>query len=282
MRGFRELDRILRGDALAAPAPGRAGVDVPLVPLVGVNIILAAMYGACMGFFGVFGRAEPEARFILADVVKVPLLFLLTLVVTFPSLYVFNALVGSRLGVLDLAKLMACALGILVSVLAAFGPIVAFFSVTTTSYPFILLLNVAVFVLAAGFAVVFLLRTVDRLTLPLPAPPLPVPPAEAPSELGLLPPVVATLESEPRDSERPIRVERRPRANPLQEQPQPDPKVRAVFRGWLVVFAIVGTQMSWVLRPFIGSPSASFTWFRPRSGSFFEGVMTSLRTLLGN
>lgn len=170
-------------------APGQTGLDVPLGPLLVVNVLLAAAYGVCMGFFGVFGREVPDGRFILADAVKVPLLFLLTLFVTFPSLYVFNALVGSRLGLLDLARLMACALGVLVAVLAAFGPIVAFFSVTTTSYPFIVLLNVAVFALAAGFAIVFLLRTVDRLTTPL----VVAPPA---AEVAELPPVVAALEGE--------------------------------------------------------------------------------------
>ena len=36
----------------------------------------------------------------LATTLKVPALLFLTLAVTFPSLYVFNALVGSRLNVL--------------------------------------------------------------------------------------------------------------------------------------------------------------------------------------
>ncbi|VTR94684.1 Uncharacterized protein OS=Singulisphaera acidiphila (strain ATCC BAA-1392 / DSM 18658 / VKM B-2454 / MOB10) GN=Sinac_3471 PE=4 SV=1 [Gemmata massiliana] len=278
MRGFRELDRILRGEAMQVRGPGQAILDIPLLPLVSVNVLLAAVYGACMGFFGVFGHSEPEVRFIVADAVKVPLLFLLALVVTFPSLYVFNALVGSCLGMSDLAKLMACALGVLVAVLAAFGPIVAFFSVTTTSYPFIVLLNVTVFALAAGFAIVFILRTVDRLTLPAPVPLVEVLPPDVSVPLS-----AALPEEGASAGERPVRAERRARAVPVShpEELQPDPKVRAVFRGWLVVFAIVGTQMSWVLRPFIGSPSAGFTWFRPRDGSFLEGVTKALRTLLG-
>ena len=104
MRGFRELDRILRGAAVPTAGHAPAGLTIPIGPLVAANVILAAFYGVCMGFFGVFGRPEPDARFLLADAVKVPLLFLLTLLVTFPSLYVFNALVGSRLGMLDLAR----------------------------------------------------------------------------------------------------------------------------------------------------------------------------------
>jgi len=251
MRGFRELDRILRGEATAAPTLSRDGLSaVPLGPLFAVNVVLAAWYGVCMGVFGLSGREEPEWRFMVADAVKVPLLFLLTLVVTFPSLYVFNALVGSRLGVKDLARLMAAAVGVIVAVLAAFGTIVAFFSVTTTTYPFILLLNVAVFSLAAGLGVVFLLRTLESLAAP------PTRPAE-------------------------VLTEGTPAPQPLPKPPTADTNAKRVFWAWLVVFALVGAQMSWVLRPFIGTPAKEFAWFRPREGSFFEGVLKSLRTLFG-
>lgn len=252
MRGFRELDRILRG------GPQLDGASRSLGPLLIANVLLAAVYGVCMGFFGVFGRNEPDFRFLVANAIKVPLLFILTLIVTFPSLYVFNALVGSRLGPAALARTLAAALGVLVAVLAAFGPIVAFFSVTTTSYPFIVLLNVAVFTLAASFAIGFLLRMVDQATLPLPAPPV----VETPVSEG---DVVAE-----------------PKRRPWERTgPQPDPKVRKVFIAWLIAFALVGVQMSWVLRPFIGTPDREFAWFRPRGGSFFEGVATAVRRLLG-
>ena len=38
------------------------------------------------------------------------------------------------------------------------------------------------------------------------------------------------------------------------------------------MFALVGAQMSWVLRPFIGSRGTPFQWFRPRGSNFFEAV----------
>lgn len=55
---------------------------------------------------------------------------------------------------------------------------------------------------------------------------------------------------------------------------------RLVFGCWVVVFAVVGAQMGWVLRPFIGSPAQAFTWFRVRDSNFFEAVLNALRTLL--
>jgi hypothetical protein len=49
-----------------------------------------------------------------------------------------------------------------------------------------------------------------------------------------------------------------------------------VFRTWLVIYALVGSQMAWILRPFIGTQGLEFALFRTREGSFFEGVVTAL------
>ena len=53
---------------------------------------------------------------------------LLTLLITFPSLYVFNALVGSRLLIGAMLKLLIAAMAVMLMVLASFGPIVGFFA----------------------------------------------------------------------------------------------------------------------------------------------------------
>lgn len=57
------------------------------------------------------------------------------------------------------------------------------------------------------------------------------------------------------------------------------PHVKLVFRCWLIVFALVGSQMSWVLRPFLGNPAVPFTWFRPRGSSFFEALWDHFQNL---
>lgn len=57
-------------------------------------------------------------------------------------------------------------------------------------------------------------------------------------------------------------------------------QTRTVFRAWVVLFALVGAQMGWVLRPFIGSPDLPFTWFRERNSNFFAGVLNTLVRLL--
>jgi hypothetical protein len=54
-----------------------------------------------------------------------------------------------------------------------------------------------------------------------------------------------------------------------------------IFRIWVIVFAVVGAQMAWVLRPFLGNPKLEFTWFRPRESNFFEAVWRAISALLG-
>jgi len=41
-----------------------------------------------------------------------------------------------------------------------------------------------------------------------------------------------------------------------------DPRHRTLLRIWLVIFAFVGIQMGWVLRPFVGNPVAPTQFFR--------------------
>jgi hypothetical protein len=47
----------------------------------------------------------------------------------------------------------------------------------------------------------------------------------------------------------------------------------------MVLFALVGSQMGWVLRPFIGQPNVPFTFFRERHANFFAGVWKHLINL---
>jgi hypothetical protein len=56
---------------------------------------------------------------------------------------------------------------------------------------------------------------------------------------------------------------------------------KTVFRCWMVLFALVGGQMSWVLRPFIGDPSLPFEFLRARKSNFFGAVWQTLLALFG-
>jgi hypothetical protein len=53
-----------------------------------------------------------------------------------------------------------------------------------------------------------------------------------------------------------------------------------ILKVWILVFAFVGTQMAWSLRPFVGSPELGFSLFREQEGNFYTGVWVSVRELV--
>ncbi len=165
LAGLAELDRILRGELTRVSSLRRGGIDVSPGRLSLIIVVLGMIYGICMGTFALFRMKGPHAWQMVASMVKVPLLFYLTLLVTLPSLYVFNALVGSRLTLATVVRLLVASLGVMVAVLASLGPIVAFFSVSTTSYPFMILFNVVVCSVSGALGLSFLLQTLHRLSI---------------------------------------------------------------------------------------------------------------------
>ena len=246
LKHLKELDRILRGERTSLGALRDGSINYSLSGIALVLTVLGLVYGFCMGWFALFNRIEPasgdpEWRQVLASMIKVPALFLLTLVVTFPSLYVFNTLVGSRLRSEAVLKLLIAAMAVTMAVLASFGPIVAFFSVTTESYSFVVLLNVLLFSAAGVLGCTFLLQTLQRLTV-----------AQAPEPPLLAVPPIVAAEDGPIASPLPM-----PQSGALDrlEGHVLGPHVKGVFRIWIIVFGLVGAQMAWILRPFIGQPN---------------------------
>ncbi len=269
-----ELDRILRGEKTRMSALQEGRIDVSIRRLTPLLIALGMIAGLCIGTFALLHPDGPRWMQLVASAVKVPLLFLLTLIITFPSLYVFNALVGSRLEFRNLLRLLTAALAVTLTMLAAWGPIVAFFSVSTESYSFMVLLNVAVFGLAGLLGLKFLLQTLHRMTVSDEQY------RARPDRQGFLP--------QPQQTESPEQT------TAVSDTDVPDPggpldelegivlggHVKLVFNIWVVIFGLVGAQMGWVLRPFIGNPNQDFTWFRPRESNFFTAVWETIGNLI--
>jgi hypothetical protein len=264
---IKDLDQVLRGEATRPEALEEAKLQIPLGGLTIVILVLAVVYGICMGFYALFRPDGPMLRQWLATTIKLPALFFLTLLVTFPSLYVFNALIGSRLSLSTVLRLLVASLAINTAVLASLGPIVAFFSVSSESYSFMVLLNVAMFSVSGLLGLLFLLQTLDRIDRTL---------KRTSSPSGDLP----ATGSDAGQSPEYIRAEvvETPGALDRLDDHVLGKHVKAVFTCWIVVFGFVGAQMGWVLRPFIGAPGSPFQIFRPRGSNFFEAVFHTIRT----
>ncbi len=265
-----DLDRLLRGETTRPETLREGRFEVAAGGMAITIVLLGAIYGLCMGSYSLLKVVpetlvdpQPRQMQLVATAIKVPALFYLTLFVTFPSLYVFNALVGSRLTLMSVLRLLVASLAVNLAVLASLGPIVLFFSLTTQSYSFIQLLNVVVFSVAGLLGLVFLLQTLHRLTSLDEPPPSPAS-ADAAFEEG---------------GDRAVEGEE-PSALDMPTGQALGQHTRMVFGCWVIVFALVGAQMGWVLRPFIGNPTLPFTWFRERRSNFFEEVLNSISNLL--
>lgn len=264
-----DIDRLLRGEATQPDTLRDGRFDVSAGGLVVMIVVLGALYGLCMGSYSLLKEVpaavvdpHPWHMQLVATAIKVPALFYLTLFVTLPSLYVFNALVGSRLPLVSVLRLLVASLAVNLAVLASLGPIVLFFSLTTKSYPFIQLLNVVVFSVAGIFGLAFLQQTLHRLTA-----------AEAIVLVPVKPASESAVEGTISNTEEPSALDM-PAGQTLGRH------TRTVFGWWIILFALVGAQMGWVLRPFIGNPALPFEWFRPRQSNFFEAVFNSIVALL--
>lgn len=296
---IRQLDELLRGDRLRGEVLAQGRADISFRVFVPMACVLGAIYGLFMGWYALFRGADLALLQALSSSVKFPALFLLTLLVTFPSLYVFNALVGCRMSFGSTARVLVAAIAVNLAVAASLGPILAFFTVSTTSYAFMIVLNVALLSLAGFVSVGFLLRGLRGLAhaqalaeagpptdsnatvtavddTPQPAPAPQATPTAAPSQGDSMTTAFdAAFPSRSGTYHGSARLQR--------EQAIAHRRATADFilLVWVTIYALVGAQMGWVLRPFIGSPDMPFEFVRGRSGSFFNGALGSLARLLG-
>lgn len=286
MKCLKELDDLLRGRKTDLETLSKGTDHLSLKSYSIVAIVLGIVYGVFMGLFAVLNRTPACPQQLLATSIKVPLLFFLTLLVTFPSLYVFSALLGTKLGPGSTLRMIVAALTVNLAVLASFGTITGFFTLCTTNYHFMKLLNVLIFVIAGFIGLGFLLTILRRLETarmkaePAKLPPAPLPPMPPPTQA---PPVAGQPPSGqfPPPGQAPMVGLQPP---PQQFRPYtprvPRSAASKVFRVWVVIFALVGAQMGWVLRPFIGYPDAEFQWFRDRKANFFVDVFGALGKLV--
>lgn len=280
---WSSFDSLMRGEV---PAADRLRLIRTWLCL---QVICAALFGIGIGCFSLTSREFIDTRFLLTNTVKMPLLLLGTTLITCPSLYVFGALRGLRFSAAEFVATLIAAHTVLAGILASFSPVVAFFGLTTRTYSFMVLLTVAVCSLGAVLGLLAFIRALQEKLPQRGAAEHVVPKAweavtdddlkETPDEQGE--PIVqgpAPLGASFRRTEA-------ERSSASSAQGSPDHAERRqlwqVLGWWLLLYAVVGVQMSWILRPFIGSPSLEFVFFRGKSGSFVEAVFDHLGRFFG-
>lgn len=120
---------------------------------------IRAMLLSCLLFLGLYGavmgasHSLPQA---LSSAVKLPVLFLVTLLICAPSLHFFNILFGSKQTIGQTLALILTAMTTTSVILVSFAPVTFFFLLTSSDYGFFKLLNVALFGIAGSMGLIFL------------------------------------------------------------------------------------------------------------------------------
>lgn len=198
--------------------------------LVLASALPLAIYGAVLGSSNSVLQA-------VASAVKLPVLFLLTLAICLPALYLFNLVFGSRLSAAQTLALVLSAIATTGMLTLGFAPISVFFLLSAPDYDFFKLLNVAILTLTGFAGLRSLLKGMAR-----------VQPQRAPSTGA------TGIEASQSDA----------RGGQL------------MLRAWLLVYAFVGTQLAWTLRPFFGAPELPFELFRRLEGNFYVNILQAV------
>jgi len=107
---------------------------------IGLNEKMRAMLVSSLIFFAIYGAvmgSTASAWQAISSAVKLPMLFVATLIICSPTLYFFNVLFGSNQSLTQNFALMLTAITVTSVLLLSFAPIVVFFLLTTTGYQFL-------------------------------------------------------------------------------------------------------------------------------------------------
>lgn len=115
-------------------------------------ILLSAVYGITMGAASFSVSFERGIVQVLTSALKVPALYLLSLLVCYPVLFIVLVLMGSKLSFAQTLALILLALTLNSVLLASFAPIILFFIVTDSSYEFVKLMHVLVMTFSGFWA----------------------------------------------------------------------------------------------------------------------------------
>ncbi|MGP1385995.1 MAG: hypothetical protein ACTS2F_20725 [Thainema sp.] len=112
-------------------------LEQKIISLMIASAIFLGVYGAIMG-------ASNSWQQMIVSAVKLPALYLLTLLICLPTLYFFDILFGSKLNFRQYLTLSLTSVSVISVLLFSFAPITLFFLISIHEYNFFLLLNVAI------------------------------------------------------------------------------------------------------------------------------------------
>ena len=208
---FKNAGEITTEIAASQAAPRR------ILRFLLIILICGSIYGATMGIAHSWQQA-------LSSAFKVPLLYLLTLLICIPTLHFIGLFLGSRITFTQSVSVLLLGISANAALLLGFATISLFFFITGSSYRFLLLMHVVVFMISGAAGLISIRRSFRQLS----------------AEAGL-----------------------------------PAPGRFNLLQVWMVLYMFVGTQMAFVLGPFVGK-EPEFYWFHHARGNFYSYVLHTI------
>ena len=218
------------------------GVGLSNQEMGGLFILSIAMF-TCYGFL--LG-AQFNLLQSLVSGVKLPLLFILTTLICFPTLYMFLSYLGIKQGLKQILGLLVVCLTYISLVIAAFAPVAFFFLITTNGYAFYKFINIVIIAIGGYIGIRLFYEQMLLIYKESWMPATGQETAEATAE----------------------------RTNPVFKK-----AIWFTF-SWAMLYAIIGTQLSYTFSPFFGDPTQDFIWINDRGGNFFMDVIETLAKLI--
>lgn len=196
--------------------------------IISAQILIIALFSFCYGL--IMGSYNSWMQAISSGAKLMSLLFL-TLIICFPSFYIVQLVLGSKVKIKQLAVMMLSGFLMTTTIMLAFAPIVLLFQLSGDNYNFLKFLHVGVFVFSGFFG---MRAVLDALRNSF-------------AEQGVYPQIGL-----------------------------------GIFRVWVIIFAFVGVQLAWNLRPFVGYKDMPYELFRKDTqGNFYSSMIKSLGEMMG-
>ncbi len=180
---------------------------------------------AVFGF--VAGLSGRDVVQAILSTIKLPALVLASGLICLPTLYYFSILFGSRLRFLQTITLILTAQTVSAVLALGFAPISLLFWLSGAEQLFLVALNGTVLGLSSALGLIFLVQGV-----------LYIQETEPPEEIPFFTWVYMLIKGACRS---------------------------LVLLGWLIIYGLVGAQMSWALRPFFGVPLHGYDFWSSMS-----------------
>lgn len=119
--------------------------------LVLSSVLFLAAYGLVTGF----SHSTMQA---VSTAVKMPILFVATVLICLPAFYFFSLVLGTRLNIAQVTAVTFLGIAVSAFLLLGLAPVTLFFVLTSSSYSFFQLLAVAFVALSGGIGLYFIWR----------------------------------------------------------------------------------------------------------------------------